>query len=417
MTPGPPTWLRVELGNDHPVDTLTDPISGTTTKVALDPCVSTLLIPYHDDANGNPLYAFPDAHDDSLLPSHMAAALSATSDPSTLRRALIDGQFGHPSGVKGLPGYEAFQAVAHPAGFWNAVCAPGTAPAFVRCTDHPGLEAFIADYFGCAAGAPADVEDRYATQYGSSMYPAGAAPDPLGEVTMLHTSWGRDMQALVQGGFGYLGTVGTATATTGTTLVGSAETGVTHLSNDCAGQWLIVSANASGTGSKVYGLILSNTSGTTPTYTVDQWYNAATPGGAAGTTPNATSFYQVVNGGPSAIFVALTTDSTSPSLGGTAGTQDAPAITTALTSEIATAGGGLIRKIAPIGHSPGAATWTATPVFTANGSDSLPVTVAKAAYCTSIVSKALTYMTLVSPTAVLSASGDSLTTTWSFTMT
>src|ERR1044072_900520 len=65
-------------------------------------------------------------------------------------------------------------------------------------------------------------------------------------------------------------------------------------------------------------------------------------------------------------YIALTANATSPAAGDTT-----------LTAEIATGGGGLIRAAATYAHTNGQATYTLTKTFTANGSDSLPVTVAK----------------------------------------
>jgi hypothetical protein len=376
---------------------------------------------------GDPLYSMPDEHDDDLfaqnpVTAHIADALAGVSPDSRsiLRRQLLRAHIMDPS-TGGLPDHAAFVAVADPLnGFWSAACAkqPAHTPAWVRVAEHPGLEKMLAEHFGCPQGAPDGLEDLYGTYYGTGHYPPGAAPDPLSGFTMLHTTRGRVQQAIQMFGFGpaTLMGVGTASAATATTLTGSAETNASRAANECAGMILVVSANSAGTGSKVYGVIISHTSGTTPVYTVDRWYNEATPGGAAGTTPNATSFYSVIAAPPD-IFVALSTDTTAKSLGGTAGTADSPTIAQALTGEITTAGGGLIRKIAPIGNS--GASVTLTPVFTANGTDSLPVTVGTAAASPSIVATngALDYMTLVSPTATLSASGDQLTLTWTMTET
>lgn len=124
------------------------------------------------------------------------------------------------------------------------------------------------------------------------------------------------------------------------------------------------------------------------------------PGGSAGSTPSGTSAYVILNGGAPAMFHAITANSTSPA-----------ASDTTLASEITTAGGGLVRKIATYAHTTGAASYTLTTVFTANGSDSLPVTIAKMANFTGMVSGRMVFETLVSPTATLSASGDSLTLT------
>jgi hypothetical protein len=399
---------RVELGNARPYERI-DGVLLPQANSGPHPFVSYLNIPDGVDEAGNPLYSMPDDHHDGLFPDTIAGAIANADDSEKprLRRALIDGVLGHASGVGGLPDHAAFTAVVHPNGFWNQVSAPEDDPTWVW-SDHPALQQLLADYYGCPAGQPDDLEDTHITQYGARVYPAGAGPiDGPDPIVALHLNSGRDLQAIQMGGFGYLGTVGTATATTATSLTGSAETGVSHASNDCVGNTIYVGKNASGTGSTVYGVITANTSGTTPVYTVDRWYAPESPGGAAATTPNATALYQVVSGTIGTLFVGLTANTTAVS-----------ATDTTLTGEITTVGGGLIRKIAPIGHTAAASTWTATPVFTANGSDTLPVTVGKAGYSISITSGFENcYHTLVSPTATLSASGDALTLTWTFTMT
>lgn len=350
---------------------------------------------------GLTLYTRPAGpHDDSQFPAELAAALQGAN--SAARKLLIESWLTGGTGVRGLPDHEAYVAVVHPIhGSWARGSTPGSSPTWVACSD-PDLEATLAQHYGCAAGRPADVEDTHFTQHGALLYPPGAAPDPLGDIVMLHTNVGRDIQAVQMAGFGYLGTTGTATATGTTSLTGGTETGASHASNDCTYQWIFTSSAA-----PAYGLIVSNTSGTTPVYTVDRWYNPASPGGAAATTPSATTTYLVASGGPPALFVGLTANSTPPA-----------ATDTTLPGEITTAGGGLIRKITTNSHTAGAATWVATTVFTANGSDTLPVTIAKAGYSQSLLSTPNnSYQTLVSPTATLSASGDQLTTSWTFTMT
>jgi hypothetical protein len=447
--------ILVELGNDSPIDTVSivDPDTGesvTAQRPGAFPVVSTIVIPsgragrligldpkpgesYEDfkkrDAEhaaaseGDPLYSMPDEHSDDVFAEHdatkhIADALAGVPDDAKapIRRAMIDGQFAANSGAGGLPNHEAFSVVAHPNGFWRAVAAPGTKPAWVRVDGHPGLEAMLAEYFDCEVGPPDDFEDVYQTRYGASTFPPGAAPDPMSGITMGHTTFGRVNQAIQMGGYGFIGQSGLLTASSSTTATLAAGASITL--NQLAGQWIFCAPSSTATGSStVYGLIISNTASTTPVVTIDRWYAAATPGGSAGTTPSATASYLIASGGPPSMFVALSTDTTAFSLGGTGGTQDAATIAQTLTGEITTGGGGLIRKIAPIGQS--SATWTATPVFTANGSDSLPATVAKAGLSPSLLSTngALDYMTLVSPTAVMSASGDQLTLTWTFTMT
>jgi hypothetical protein len=86
---------------------------------------------------------------------------------------------------------------------------------------------------------------------------------------------------------------------------------------------------------------------------------------------------------------------------------------TTLTGEITTAGGGLIRKLATYAHTTGASSYSLAATFTANGSDSLPVTVAKIGIFNTLTGATgrMQFETLLSATATLSASGDSVTIT------
>lgn len=89
---------------------------------------------------------------------------------------------------------------------------------------------------------------------------------------------------------------------------------------------------------------------------------------------------------------------------------------TTLTAEIATASGGLIRQVAVFAHTTSASTYTLTGTFTANGNDSLPVTIAKMATFTASSSGTMTFEKLLTTTATLSASGDSVVVTQTVTM-
>lgn len=104
-------------------------------------------------------------------------------------------------------------------------------------------------------------------------------------------------------------------------------------------------------------------------------------------------------------YLALTANTTSPVAGDTT-----------LTAEIATGGGGLIRAQATYAHTGGASTYTLTKTFTANGSDSLPVTVGKVGVFNAGSSGTMPWSTLLSPTATVSASGDALTITTTITI-
>lgn len=104
-------------------------------------------------------------------------------------------------------------------------------------------------------------------------------------------------------------------------------------------------------------------------------------------------------------YLALTANSTAPASGDTT-----------LTAEIATASGGLIRAQATYAHTNGQATYTLTKTFTANGSDALPVTVAKVGVLNASSSGSLVWSTLLSTTATISAVGDALTVTETITL-
>lgn len=105
-------------------------------------------------------------------------------------------------------------------------------------------------------------------------------------------------------------------------------------------------------------------------------------------------------------YIALTANSADPAAGDTA-----------LTGEIATASGGLIRKQATYAHTNGTSTYTLTATFTANANDSLPVTVAKIGiFNAATTGGTMAYETKPASTATLSASGDATTITETVTL-
>jgi hypothetical protein len=116
---------------------------------------------------------------------------------------------------------------------------------------------------------------------------------------------------------------------------------------------------------------------------------------------------QVSGAGGTAVlkYMALTANATSPAAGDTT-----------LTAEIATGGGGLVRAVAAYAHTGGTATYTLSKTFTANGSDTLPVTIAKIGVFDASSSGNMGFETLLSSTATLSASGDALTVTDTITL-
>lgn len=98
----------------------------------------------------------------------------------------------------------------------------------------------------------------------------------------------------------------------------------------------------------------------------------------------------------------------------TANATAASASDTTLTAEITTASGGLIRKAFTYAHTGGTATWTATATFTANGSDSLPVTVNKIALFNASSAGTMGFEFVVTA-ATFTASGDAVTYTYTIT--
>jgi hypothetical protein len=216
---------------------------------------------------------------------------------------------------------------------------------------------------------------------------------------MTRVAVGRDIesQSLLNFGNGYRGTATTApTATTFTT------DGVNIPVNSVVGQ-LIVTQSA-------FGIIQSNTSAGSSVLTIDRWYDInalpATVATAAATTPTA-GLWQIVAGNAPGAYIGLTASSTAAVDGDTA-----------LTGEITTAGGGLIRALGTYAHTAAGTTTTLTKTFTANGSDSLPVTIAQIGVFQGVVVAAsrMIFRTLLNATATLTISGDQLQVTETVTL-
>lgn len=197
---------------------------------------------------------------------------------------------------------------------------------------------------------------------------------------------GNDLQARVMGGQTLTTEAGTATSTTATTL---ANTGGAFGTTKYVGMTIVTPTR--------YAKIITHTA---TVFTVDRWYDPAAPDGAAGSTPSGTTTYLIVPGGLPAPYMALTANAGAPAAGDTT-----------LTGEITTAGGGLVRGICTYAHTAAAASYTLTKTFTANGSDTLPVTVAKEGTFDSKVSGDMLFETLLNATATFNISGDQMTVT------
>jgi hypothetical protein len=207
----------------------------------------------------------------------------------------------------------------------------------------------------------------------------------------MRVNGGADSQASAMAG-DVAGMTGTATASSATSLT---ATGTPFVASAYIGHIVVTTSAA-----MAYGVITANT---TSVLTVDQWYAPGSPGGAATTTPTATTTYTVLPGNAPSWYMALTTNSSAAS-----------ATDTTLASEITTAGGGLIRKLATYAHTTGAASYSLAATFTVNGSDTgLPVTIAKIGIFNSVVGATgrMQFETLLGTSAVLSAIGDAVTIT------
>lgn len=137
------------------------------------------------------------------------------------------------------------------------------------------------------------------------------------------------------------GTLTGATATTATSATASFPVAGQGL----AGQVVVVSKDATGAGSTVFGIIVSNTA---TALTVDRWWDATTLG--LGTTPSVIGAYIVIPGQFPAMLLALTADATAPS-----------ASDQTLAGELTT--GGLGRAVGTWAHVAAGTTYTLQKVF------------------------------------------------------
>jgi hypothetical protein len=162
-------------------------------------------------------------------------------------------------------------------------------------------------------------------------------------------------KAMGQGpSFAFASAQGTLTSVTGTTATNSGATFPTT-GQGLAGSIVVVGANASGSGSVVYGVIASNTS---TVLTVDQWTSGTSTTGAAGTTPNATGQYIILPGQNPAAWMAVTANSFSPA------TSD-----TTLAGELSS--NGFSRAVGTYSHTAAASTYSLVHLWTATGTETI----------------------------------------------
>ena len=323
--------------------------------------------------------------------------------PKEFREHWTDAQMFR-DGITHLPEHEALLSIqaawgahSHESPAWVRVT-PNLdgSPNLVKAREHQAsdIENFLRDFYQISNDPPDDIEGRYHTQFGAPGDYPPVGPPPI---TNLFLNDGRVQQANNYGG-GQVGTTGQATSSAATTLTNS---GAAWTVNQWAGYRVYASVSAS---AMVWGNVLSNTS---TALTVDRWYAPATPGGSAGSTPSGTAAYLIADGGVvSAWFMGLTATNITP------GATDH-----ALSGEYTVAGGGLVRKICPYALTSGTSpmTMTLTPVFTANGTDTLPQTFYAISLGVSMVVAATTliqkFEASLSAPQTISASGDQLTVT------
>lgn len=222
------------------------------------------------------------------------------------------------------------------------------------------------------------------------------------------TNNGRDAVARLVGGDS-LSAIGTATGSSATSLTDSgasftASSGGPPALGGLVGHIVVAGSTAA---NLTYGVIISNTS---TALTIDQWHSVTAPETAA-STPSTTAPYVVLPGGAPCFYMGISVATRAFNAADTVLSNDGTTV-----SELWFSGGGLRRRLASWAHTNGTATYTVANTFTANGSDTLPQTIAKVgvfqhfvnATVTTSNSGILLFNTNLSSTATLSASGDNV---------
>ena len=330
-------------------------------------------------------------HSDPVV-SYVTLGHDDTFDPNMdveAFRAHVEQAYLYNDGVTNYPGSEALLDIVAPGAVWAQLSS--AKPSWVD-SDNADLARVLAAWFGCPLGRPSNTEATHWTHQGPpgvGVENASPALEAALGITSLLVNTGNDIVSKSLGGGGIY-TSGTRTSTgTGTTSL--TDSGASF-STSLVGQIVVAGS--------VYGVIESATS---TVLTIDRWYNFATPGGAAGSTPGATTAYVVVAGCAPALFMALSTTNSAPAAGDTT-----------MAGEITTAGGGLIRAIATYAHSASATTYTLANTFTSNGTDSLPATVYRIGVFISMVNgwaNSMMLETTLNASATLTTSGDAITVT------
>jgi len=207
----------------------------------------------------------------------------------------------------------------------------------------------------------------------------------------------------------YTGVTGTATATSATTLTNSGAAFPTTGGVNTGLPGHVVYCPAAG----VYGVIVSNTA---TILTVDQWTSQSSATGAAGSTPASTAIYSICPGAGIAGWIGLSTNSAAAAAGDVLRTADglfADGTTSAAATEQTT--NGLSRAYVQA-TLPGSTQSALAYTWTYTGSSS--VAIAKAVLCNSkaAAGSLLILETLLSATATVNSSGDTIALTWTITV-
>lgn len=204
---------------------------------------------------------------------------------------------------------------------------------------------------------------------------------------------GNTKEALALAGGTQIGYVNTSGAITYTATAVTPTTSPAWTVNQWAGKFIIVGA--------VYGICVSNTA---TAATVDQWYNPATPTGAAGATPAANTSFAILGGAAPANVMALTNTA-----------SFAPAATdTALSGEQTASGLG--RKFASFTYTTGTNSYQLAATWTYTGSTLVAITGAATFDVITPSAGVMLHETALASAANVNANGDQATMTQTVTM-
>lgn len=342
------------------------------------------------DANGVPILMLSDESRAVVDEAHAKAVAKWESGDDSINEhlllgtgAYVDNQrpilrdsAGQPTGIGDEPDVTRFsigsssldEALKDVVGAFEG--SHGAAPPRWVCAEDERLALFLAEHYGCKVRS----------------YPKQVAGGT-------RVAIGRDIESTIFQ-FANMFAGNSTTAPTATTFT---TDGVNIPVNSVVGQYVVrLDATAS---NRKFGIIQSNTSAAASVLTIDRWYDPlsipANRGVAAAATP-AAGGWAIVGGNVPAAYMGLTANS------GAAADGD-----TTLTGEITLAGGGLIRQNPTYAHTLAATTTTLTQTFTCNGTDSLPVTVAKIGIFQGVeAASRLFFETILNATMAFSLSGD-----------